>query len=61
MHRIPPRRRPPRRNSSARGRVKFITPATYTQDSRTFKIVAAIIDKIKAEDDLAKLASKNIR
>ena len=43
------------------GRVKFITPATYTQDSRTFKIVAAIIDKIKAEDDLAKLASKNIR
>ena len=43
------------------GRVKFITPATYTQDSRTFKTVAAIIDKIKAEDDLAKLASKNIR
>ena len=43
------------------GRVKFITPATYTQDSRTFKIVAAIIDKIKAEDDLAKLASKNIK
>ncbi|MBP5567197.1 MAG: haloacid dehalogenase-like hydrolase [Bacteroidales bacterium] len=43
------------------GRVKFITPATYTQDSRTFKIVAAIIDKIKAEDDLARLASKNIK
>ena len=43
------------------GRVKFITPATYTQDSRTFKIVAAIIDKIKAEDDLAKLASKNVK
>ena len=43
------------------GRVKFITPATYTADSRTFKIVAAIIDKIKAEDDLAKLASKTIK
>ena len=43
------------------GRVKFITPATYTRDSRTFKIVAAIIDKVKAEDDLAKLSSKNIK
>ena len=43
------------------GRVKFITPATYTADSRTFKIVAAIIDKIKAEDDLSKLASKTIK
>lgn len=41
------------------GRVKFITPAVYTRESRTFKIVAAIIDKIKAEDDLAKLSSKN--
>lgn len=43
------------------GRVKFITPATYTGDSRTFKIVAAIIDKVKAEDDLAKLSSKSIK
>ena len=43
------------------GRVKFITPATYTRDSRTFKIVAAIIDKVKAEDDLAKLSSKSIK
>ena len=43
------------------GRVKFITPATYTADSRTFKIVAAIIDKVKAEDDLAKLSSKNLK
>ena len=40
------------------GRVKFITPAVYTRDSRTFGIVAAIIDKIKAEDDLRILASK---
>ena len=39
------------------GRVKFITPATYTKDSRTFKIVAAIIDKIKAEEDLRSLSS----
>jgi hypothetical protein len=38
------------------GRVKFITPATYTRDSRTFRIVAAIIDKIKAEEDLRCLA-----
>ena len=43
------------------GRVKFVTPATYTKDSRTFKIVAAIIDKVKAEDDLAKLSSKSIK
>ena len=43
------------------GRVKFITPATYTRDSRTFKIVAAIIDKVKAEDDLTRLSSKSIK
>ena len=43
------------------GRVKFITPATYTKDSRTFQIVAAIIDKVKAEDDLAKLSSKSVK
>ena len=40
------------------GRVNFITPATYTEDSRTFRIVKAIIDKIKAEDDLRVLAAK---
>jgi len=39
------------------GRVNFITPATYTADSRTFKIVCAIIDQIKAEDELKKLAN----
>ena len=37
------------------GRVKFITPATYTADSRTFKIVSAIIDKIKADEELRNL------
>ena len=34
------------------GRVNFITPASYTKDSRTFRIVCAIIDKIKAETEL---------
>lgn len=40
------------------GRVNFITPAVYTRDSRTFKVVCAIIDKIKAEYELQRLASK---
>ena len=30
-------------------RVNFITPADYTQDSRTYQVVCAIIDKIKAD------------
>jgi phosphoserine phosphatase len=33
-------------------RVNFITPATYTKDSRTFRLVCAIIDKIKADTEL---------
>ena len=33
-------------------RVNFITPATYTRDSRTFRLVCAIIDKIKADTEL---------
>ena len=37
------------------GRVKFITPAVYTKDSRAYKIVCAIIDKIKADCELDKL------
>ena len=36
-------------------RVNFITPAVYTKDSRTYQIVCAIIDKIKADFELAKL------
>ncbi|MGM9762956.1 MAG: HAD family hydrolase [Candidatus Cryptobacteroides sp.] len=36
-------------------RVNFITPAVYTKESRTFKLVCSIIDKIKAECDLASL------
>ena len=34
------------------GRVNFITPASYTKDSRTFRLVCAIIDKIKADTEL---------
>ncbi len=41
------------------GRVNFITAAVYTRDSRTFSIVAAIIDKIKADEALRCLASKS--
>ena len=40
------------------GRVNFATPAVYTRDSRTFQVVCAIIDKIKAEDDMRRLAAK---
>ena len=36
-------------------RVNFITPARYTKESRTYEVVCAIIDKIKADFDLAKL------
>ena len=34
------------------GRVNFITPAVYTRESRTFHLVCAIIDKIKADSEL---------
>ena len=40
------------------GRVNFTTPAVYTKESRTYEIVCAIIDKIKADYSLAKLARK---
>lgn len=38
------------------GRVNFNTPAIYTVDSRTYKVVCAIIDKIKADYVLAGLS-----
>ena len=38
------------------GRVNFITPAEYTASSRSYKVVCAIIDKIKADFELQKLA-----
>ena len=34
------------------GRVKFTAPAVYTEDSRAFKLVCAIIDKIVADERL---------
>jgi len=38
------------------GRVNFTSPALYTKDSRTFKLVCTIIDKIKADCELKDLA-----
>ena len=38
------------------GRVNFITPAQYTSSSRSYKVVCAIIDKIKADFELQKLS-----
>lgn len=37
-------------------RVNFIAPARYTQDSRAYQVVCSIIDKIKADFELARLA-----
>lgn len=34
------------------GRVSFVTSANYSKDSRTFKVVCSIIDKIKADWEL---------
>ncbi|MBR1705579.1 MAG: haloacid dehalogenase-like hydrolase [Bacteroidales bacterium] len=38
------------------GRVNFITPANYGKDSRTFRLVSAIIDKIKIDNELKLLS-----
>ena len=37
-------------------RVNFITPADYTEESRTYQVVCAIIDKIKADWTLNRLS-----
>ena len=37
-------------------RVNFITPADYTKESRTYKLVCSIIDKIRIDFELANLA-----
>ena len=37
-------------------RVNFITPANYTKESRTYEVVCSIIDKIRIDFDLARLA-----
>ena len=44
------------RKLKRQGRVKFITPADYSAGSRTYKVVAAIIDKIKADYVLQQLS-----
>ena len=38
------------------GRVTFTAPARYTTDSKAFRIVCSIIDKIKADKELKKLS-----
>ena len=38
------------------GRVEFATPADYTAGSHTFQVVCAIIDKIRADFELERLA-----
>ena len=38
------------------GRVSFVLPADYRRESRTFQVVCAIIDKIKADYELRRLA-----
>ena len=40
-------------------RVNFICPADYGKDSKMYRIVCAIIDKIKADHELQKLAESN--
>lgn len=39
-------------------RVNFITPSIYTKESKTYKIVCSIIDKIKVEHQLRILSKK---
>lgn len=40
-------------------RVNFVCPADYRKGSRTYKVVTTIIDKIKADLDLASLKTSN--
>ena len=47
-----PKKKEAARKLLRQGRVNFITPASYTKDSRTYRLVCAIIDKIKAENEL---------
>ncbi len=51
-----PNKREVARKLLGQGRVGYITPANYAKDSRTFRLVCAIIDKIKADADLKFLA-----
>ena len=38
------------------GRVSFVAPAVYTKESRTYRIVCSIIDKIRVDNDLKQLS-----
>ncbi len=40
-------------------RVNFIAPTSYTKDSRNYKVVTAIIDKIKADYELQRLTKSS--
>ena len=51
-----PRKRGLARKLLRQGRVNFITPAIYSRESRTFRLVCAIIDKVKADNELKLLS-----
>lgn len=51
-----PAKRASARKLQRQGRASFISPANYTRDSRTFRLVCSIIDKIKADHELKCLA-----
>ena len=50
-----PHKRDVARKLLRQGRVGYMTPAIYTRDSRTFRLVCTIIDKIKTDYDLQRL------
>ena len=52
-----PKKKEVARKLLRQGRVNFITPAVYTKESRTFQLVCAIIDKIKADNELRQFSS----
>ena len=47
-----PAKRASARKLQRQGRASFISPANYARDSRTFRLVCSIIDKIKADHEL---------
>ena len=51
-----PAKRASARKLQRQGRASFISPANYARDSRTFRLVCSIIDKIKADHELKCLA-----
>ena len=51
-----PHKRGVARKLLRQGRVSFISPANYSRESRTFRLVCAIIDKIKADNELKLLS-----